>query len=128
MKKIIIASAVILGVSVSSFAQTTPTAENHGKKHTVLNRTPAQFAEQQTQWTEQKVKMTADQRAKLYDANLECFTKLMELRGGEKNVTPEQNKNVLDARDAKVKTFLSADQYAAFEATLPYKQGPARTN
>ena len=137
MKKLIIALAIVTIVTSVSFAQVANTPQPNAAAN-VHVETPEQTAqrvaanavrakEMATNVTNDQQKnfgLNNDQYKKAYEANLECFTKLMENRNNpnKRHFDPKENFGYFDERDAKLKTIMTDEQYTKYYPTRPMQQ------
>ena len=112
MKKLIFSSIFIL-VGLGTYAQNTSVKPN-GKA-----RTAEQRAEHLTNWMNQKLTLTAEQKTKVYDVNLKYAKINQEARAkdadNKKAIRQELQANEAE-REAEFKTILTPDQLKAFQA------------
>ncbi|MBS1950481.1 MAG: hypothetical protein JST37_05695 [Bacteroidetes bacterium] len=109
MKKYFLLIAII-GLAYSSIAQggrTRPRA------------TPEQRAQRLTNWVDQTVKLSPDQKTKVYAINLKYINLMHETKDSVQNDRKALWKDIQaenQQKDAELKSVLTADQYTAYAA------------
>lgn len=118
MKRIVMMIALVLGVTVFANAQTKVT------------KTPEQKAQHQTVRLQKKLKLTADQSAKVKSILLTRATKVDSLKqlvaNGNRKALRAQLKNIAQNTDQQLKSVFNANQqksYEAFKAARKAKAG-----
>lgn len=130
MKKLIITSALFAFASVPVFAQSSqmqaaPAPQpNQAKQQQMQQMTPAQraekMAEHQSKTYATQYKLNEDQTKKVHDACLEFATTMEANRASGKQITRQDVDQALEARNAKFKSIMTAEQYKAYDATLAH--------
>ncbi|GHN00508.1 hypothetical protein WSM22_19970 [Cytophagales bacterium WSM2-2] len=106
MKKLILSGFLIL-VGVMGFAQ-----------RQAASRTPEQRAEAITTWMTKKLKLTDDQKTRIYDVNLKYAKLNQEARTEDANNTKTLHEELRaneKEREADFKTILTPEQQQAFQ-------------
>jgi hypothetical protein len=125
MKKLIITCALLSVGSVVSFAQSTTTTttnmDPNGGQNAAQQRpaamNPEQMADRRTKMDEKMLALTPDQIKPVHDVELDFMTAMSKFRTEGKQPTPDQMQSILDKRDQKMKTILTADQYSKYSVS-----------
>ncbi len=115
MKQLIF-SVLLMVIALVSHAQNAPTKKT---------RTPEQRAEHLTNWMNEKVALTAEQKTKIYEVNLKYAKINQEARAKDadnrKAIHQELKANEVE-REAEFKAILTADQFKTFQTAKEEKK------
>ena len=113
-KKLVVA----LSLFVASFAVSirTSNAQDNSNPQSRQDQTPDQKADNQLQKLTKALNLTADQSTQIRPMLLELNQKRVSIRdAADKRAAMKDMRNLVMAQDEKMKTILSADQYAKYE-------------
>ncbi len=110
MKKLLIAAVFCIGFAGSSFAQ------QMDKKHEM--KSPEERAKMMTEMMDKKLSLTADQKSKIYEINLERARKMEKMRSAdskERAKKMEDRKELMSESDKKMQKVLTAEQRKTYD-------------
>jgi hypothetical protein len=83
---------------------------------------PEQMAERRAQIYKKQYDLNEQQYKGVYGAELDYMKQMMDMRAKGQQPTPEQNQQMLTAKDEKFKNAMSAEQYTKYSASRPQQQ------
>jgi hypothetical protein len=121
----LVAGMTFVTANISAQAPTTAPAQGqHGTPN------PDQMAQKATANIKTNVTgITPDQESKILAANTDFAKGMIAARqsnNGDRDAMHTQMQTLKDSRDAKMKTILTADQYAQYQKMAPMHQGGGR--
>ena len=119
MRVLIITTAILIGVFTSGYSQTE-------KKQ---KRTAEERANHMTELLEKKLNLTADQRAKVYDLQLNQTKKIEKMRAErseEMKDRMEKHKEMIADNDKKLEKILNADQIKNYRESKAHQRERAK--
>ena len=137
MKRLIITFAFFVGASMCAFAQVQlsspangapqPSKEQIAQREASDKKMIEQTSERQTKDLQQRYGLNEEQYKKAYEANTEFMTKMIAIRNasrtaGAANRGPANQSEtfaIMEARDAKLKTIMTPEQFAKYDAVRP---------
>lgn len=114
MKKLMITAAILISSICISFAQEKTSTDNRERK------TPEERAQLMTNGLEKKLALSADQKAKVYQINLERAQKMNEFQSSNSNTEDrkkqmEVRKELMEESDRKLVEVLTEDQKKTYQ-------------
>lgn len=108
MKKLLFTAALLTGLITAGFAQQGPQKEQ---------KSPEERARRMTEALEKKLNLTADQKSKVYEINLDRAKKMEAMRReNEKKMAEkmEKRRDLTEESDKKLEKVLTADQLKSY--------------
>lgn len=108
MKAFILTAAIMIGVIISGYTQT---------RESKQNRSPEMRATKMTEALEKKLNLTAAQKERIYDLNLERAKKMEKMHrehAAEKKEMMADRKEMMADDDKKMEKILNADQLKTY--------------
>jgi Spy/CpxP family protein refolding chaperone len=123
MKKLILTCALIMSVSVVSFAQ----AQSNAGTTIQTKATAEELADRNTKAYEKQLSLTAEQSKAIHDVELSFIKQSQQMHAG--GATPSQGQLMQHqmSKDHKMKQILTADQYTTYQASAPNVDMPGKS-
>ncbi len=109
MKKLMITASLLCGLLSVGYSQDAREKQN---------KTPKERAQRTTDAMEKKLNLTADQKSKVYEINLDRAKKMNDLRTADKadrTRRMDKQKKLMDDGDQKLNKILNADQQKSYQ-------------
>ena len=117
MKKLITTCAVLMAVSVVTFAQTS-TAKSRSTAVKSASPSAEQLSEKRAKFLQEKLGLNADQYALVYAAELDYQKLVKEAKDGGYQLGEGQAMQAKMSRDARFQNTMTPAQYSTYETTL----------